>query len=141
LQSQKRKIMRIATMRTRNTTPLLSLSSSSSTSTSSWTLHYLFLLSLLDVILRRGMEPSIFCLPGVTAARGESLSNSSRSETSRQGLEARRGLRDPERQTNYGRLKGTISELPFLENKRVERYLGVPYAKPPIGDLRFEVSI
>ena len=47
-----------------------------------------------------------------------------------------------ERETLYGRVEGTRKRLHFLEGKpMVERYLGVPYAKPPVGHLRFEVSM
>ena len=32
-------------------------------------------------------------------------------------------------------MKGDI--VPGYENRHVRRYLGIPYAKPPIGQLRF----
>jgi hypothetical protein len=39
--------------------------------------------------------------------------------------------------TNYGRLRGTKTVArdgrPYIE------FLGIPYAEPPVGDLRFEV--
>lgn len=40
------------------------------------------------------------------------------------------------RQTNYGVIKGYVDKIRV--GKEVEKYLGVPYAQPPIGDLRFE---
>lgn len=43
------------------------------------------------------------------------------------------------RQTNYGVIKGYVDKIRV--GKEVEKYLGVPYAQPPIGDLRFEVSV
>ncbi|XP_070194436.1 pyrethroid hydrolase Ces2e-like [Littorina saxatilis] len=43
-----------------------------------------------------------------------------------------------ERETMYGRVRGTMRTLHFLGGRQVERYLGVPYASPPVGDLRFE---
>ncbi|KAL8625661.1 hypothetical protein ACOMHN_043936 [Nucella lapillus] len=46
----------------------------------------------------------------------------------------------PERQTVYGKVRGSVHTLSFLDDRRVERYLGIPYASPPLGDLRFEVS-
>lgn len=42
-----------------------------------------------------------------------------------------------ERQTEYGRIMGIVKEV--IPGKSIEMFLGVPYAKPPIGDLRFEV--
>ena len=47
---------------------------------------------------------------------------------------------DPQRPTLYGRVRGTIRTLHFLGGRQVERYLGVPYASPPVGHLRFEVG-
>ena len=43
-----------------------------------------------------------------------------------------------ERKTNYGRVKGVVETV--HGDKRVEKYLGIPYARPPLGKLRFEVS-
>ncbi|PVD22749.1 hypothetical protein C0Q70_16005 [Pomacea canaliculata] len=43
-----------------------------------------------------------------------------------------------ERTTNYGRVRGLVETL--QGGKRVEKYLGIPYARPPLGKLRFEVS-
>ncbi|KAJ8305422.1 hypothetical protein KUTeg_015967 [Tegillarca granosa] len=40
------------------------------------------------------------------------------------------------RSTAYGKIKGFISER--VKGNPVENYLGVPYAAPPVGDLRFE---
>ena len=39
--------------------------------------------------------------------------------------------------TNYGQVKGVISIS--REGKQYYEYLGIPYAKPPTGNLRFEV--
>ncbi|KAL8625654.1 hypothetical protein ACOMHN_043929 [Nucella lapillus] len=41
-----------------------------------------------------------------------------------------------ERGTNYGRVRGLVETVPG--GHRVEKYLGVPYARPPLGELRFE---
>lgn len=43
-----------------------------------------------------------------------------------------------ERKTKYGRVKGVVEMV--QGDKRVEKYLGIPYARPPLGNLRFEVS-
>ena len=43
------------------------------------------------------------------------------------------------RQTVYGKIRGYV--LTVLKNSTVERFLGIPYAAPPIGELRFEVRI
>ncbi|ESP05700.1 hypothetical protein LOTGIDRAFT_102164 [Lottia gigantea] len=40
------------------------------------------------------------------------------------------------RRTQYGKVSGEVETL--SDNKRIEKYLGIPYAKPPVGDLRFE---
>lgn len=42
-------------------------------------------------------------------------------------------------QTNYGRIKGILT-LSLLNNIFYSFY-GVPYAKPPLGELRFKVSL
>lgn len=39
--------------------------------------------------------------------------------------------------TKFGRLKGF--KLDLIDNKKVNIFLGVPFAKPPISELRFEV--
>lgn len=39
--------------------------------------------------------------------------------------------------TKYGSLRGSITTLPNKQWRPVEIYLGVPYASPPIGSLRF----
>ncbi|KAK7485293.1 hypothetical protein BaRGS_00023392, partial [Batillaria attramentaria] len=44
----------------------------------------------------------------------------------------------PVRQTIYGQVRGVVKTLHYLDDKEVERYLGVPFAKPPVGELRFE---
>lgn len=43
-----------------------------------------------------------------------------------------------ERDTSYGKVRGFVEKL--KTGQKVEKYLGVPYAKPPVGELRFEVS-
>ncbi|XP_067679637.1 neuroligin-4, Y-linked-like [Haliotis asinina] len=40
------------------------------------------------------------------------------------------------RDTHYGRVRGIVNTV--LGSKKVERYLGIPYAAPPVGELRFE---
>lgn len=42
------------------------------------------------------------------------------------------------RNTSYGRVRGKIEET-ALPGRNVESYLGIPFAKPPVGQLRFEV--
>ncbi|XP_005100617.2 para-nitrobenzyl esterase, partial [Aplysia californica] len=49
------------------------------------------------------------------------------------GASARRGV---ERHTKYGNVKGVIEAV--HGGHRVEKFLGIPYAKPPVGELRFE---
>ncbi|KFM76113.1 Neuroligin-4, X-linked, partial [Stegodyphus mimosarum] len=39
--------------------------------------------------------------------------------------------------TKYGSLRGLVTTLPNRQWRPVEIYLGVPYASPPIGSLRF----
>lgn len=41
-------------------------------------------------------------------------------------------------ETNYGLVQGVITIS--LLNNVFHSYLGIPYAKPPIGDLRFKVG-
>lgn len=38
----------------------------------------------------------------------------------------------------YGKLKGRISQI--RGGRKIYSFTSIPYAKPPIGDLRFEVS-
>ena len=38
-------------------------------------------------------------------------------------------------QTSYGKIKGTVSEL---NGKAYTEFLGVPFAAPPVGGLRFK---
>ncbi|XP_076462805.1 pyrethroid hydrolase Ces2e-like [Babylonia areolata] len=45
------------------------------------------------------------------------------------------------RNTVYGEVRGTLRTLYFLAGRQVERYLGIPYASPPVGELRFEVPV
>ncbi|XP_067679636.1 neuroligin-4, Y-linked-like [Haliotis asinina] len=40
------------------------------------------------------------------------------------------------RDTHYGRVRGIVNTV--LGSKKIERYLGIPYAAPPVGELRFE---
>ncbi|XP_050400946.1 acetylcholinesterase [Patella vulgata] len=40
------------------------------------------------------------------------------------------------RKTKYGKVRGEIETL--SNGKRIDRFLGIPYAKPPVGELRFE---
>ena len=47
------------------------------------------------------------------------------------------GRRFMERNTNYGRVRGLVEVV--QGGKKVEKYLGIPYAQPPVGYLRFEV--
>ena len=42
-----------------------------------------------------------------------------------------------ERRTEYGTIRGFVRET--IPGKLVEMFLGVPYASPPTGNLRFEV--
>ena len=42
------------------------------------------------------------------------------------------------RTTNYGSVKGTVSTSGH--NKKIEKFFGIPYARPPVGELRLEVS-
>ena len=45
----------------------------------------------------------------------------------------------PSVQTKLGTITGVTKEVTFLNNKyQIDRYLGIPYAKPPMGDLRFQ---
>jgi len=45
----------------------------------------------------------------------------------------------PIRDTLYGHVRGQITSRDPSRN--IEEYLGVPYASPPVGDLRFKVGI
>ena len=44
-------------------------------------------------------------------------------------------LANPSVQTHYGTILGSIEDF---EGHQVERYLGIPFAQPPIGQLRFQ---
>lgn len=41
-------------------------------------------------------------------------------------------------QTNYGHVRGMTTER--VPGKRIHTFLGIPYASPPVKDLRFEVQ-
>ena len=41
-------------------------------------------------------------------------------------------------ETPYGRIRGF--DFTTFSGKEVEAFLGIPYAKPPVGELRFEVD-
>lgn len=43
-------------------------------------------------------------------------------------------------EVQQGQLEG-ITRKSILTEKEYFCYLGIPYAKPPVGDLRFQVSI
>lgn len=45
----------------------------------------------------------------------------------------------PIRQTLYGHVRGQITSR--VPGRNIEEYLGVPYASPPVRDLRFKVGI
>lgn len=40
--------------------------------------------------------------------------------------------------TKYGRVRGSVESV--RPGKQIEKFLGVPYASPPLNSLRFEVS-
>lgn len=40
--------------------------------------------------------------------------------------------------TKYGKVRGSVETI--YSGKQIERFLGVPYASPPLNSLRFEVS-
>lgn len=43
----------------------------------------------------------------------------------------------PIRETEYGEVQGMVTTP--IQGRSVANYLGIPYAKPPINNLRFEV--
>ena len=45
----------------------------------------------------------------------------------------------PIRQTLYGHVRGQVTSR--VPGRNIEEYLGVPYASPPVGYLRFKVGI
>lgn len=45
--------------------------------------------------------------------------------------------KDPIRETEYGEVQGMVTTP--IQGRSVANYLGIPYAKPPINNLRFEV--
>ena len=51
------------------------------------------------------------------------------------GAELNGNRRSPIVQTEYGAVVGKIETLPH--GKSVHEYLGIPYAEPPVGELRF----
>lgn len=50
----------------------------------------------------------------------------------------RQGRQFVVRETKYGTVRGFVDHV--HSNHKVEKYLGVPFASPPVGNLRFEVS-
>ena len=48
------------------------------------------------------------------------------------------GRRSVEVTTQQGEVRGHVESV--HGGRRVETYLGIPYARPPVGELRFEVS-
>ena len=48
-----------------------------------------------------------------------------------------RGLDDPIVKTNYGKIRGQW--LRSRENRSIASFIGIPYAEPPVSDLRFKV--
>ena len=57
-------------------------------------------------------------------------------------LEIRHALSQPLVQTKAGTIIGIIKEVSvFGETKLVENYLGIPYAEPPVGKLRFRNAV
>ena len=40
--------------------------------------------------------------------------------------------------TNYGAVSGSLK---YVLGRNVYQFLGIPYAKPPIGDLRFQYAM
>lgn len=48
-------------------------------------------------------------------------------------------IKNPVATTNYGSVLGTWGVS--RSNKTYAAFIGIPYAKPPIGDLRFAVSL
>ena len=48
------------------------------------------------------------------------------------------GLDDPVVETRYGKIRGKW--LWSRRNLPIGSFIGIPYAKPPVGDLRFEVT-
>ena len=48
----------------------------------------------------------------------------------------------PSVQTEIGTVIGSVVQLNVFDNPmKVERYLGIPYAEPPVGELRFRKSV
>jgi len=43
------------------------------------------------------------------------------------------------RNTEYGKVRGVLEHV--HHGKVVEKFLGIPYAQPPVGKLRFEVRL
>lgn len=48
-------------------------------------------------------------------------------------------MADPIVEINDGKLKGTIQKN--FKGEDIFAFLGIPYAKPPVGELRFKVNI
>ena len=47
-------------------------------------------------------------------------------------------LAHPKVRTQYGIIEGKVVNTYIGPNTKVEQFLGIPYALPPIGDRRFE---
>ena len=47
-------------------------------------------------------------------------------------------LDDPVVETNYGKIRGKW--VMSQRNLPIASFIGIPYAEPPVGDLRFEVN-
>lgn len=47
-------------------------------------------------------------------------------------------MEEPIIEISDGKLRGTITQN--LKGEKIYSFLGVPFAKPPIGELRFKVS-
>lgn len=43
--------------------------------------------------------------------------------------------------TKEGKLKGLLKKSQGLTNKKYYSFQGIPYAKPPVGKLRFKVRL
>lgn len=48
-------------------------------------------------------------------------------------------MQNPVIEISDGKLRGTV--LKNLDEEEIYAFLGIPYAKPPVGELRFKVSL